>query len=93
MTPMLYSHEVESDHAQTDEFAHVSALFRHYESFTFCEPIKASKPQPELIRRMLTGPCMWNGIKRPCYLFARKFYPETLERLMFYFSNYTTLSA
>ncbi|KAB1996159.1 hypothetical protein ES319_D13G212500v1 [Gossypium barbadense] len=43
-------------------------------------------------KRMLTGPCLWNGIKRPCYLFARKFYPETLERLMFYFSNYTTLS-
>ncbi|MBA0632974.1 hypothetical protein Godav_001634 [Gossypium davidsonii] len=44
------------------------------------------------VQRMLTGPCLWNGIKRPCYLFARKFYPETLERLMFYFSNYTTLS-
>nr|KJB82748.1 hypothetical protein B456_013G212000 [Gossypium raimondii] len=43
-------------------------------------------------KRMLTGPCLWNGIKRPCYLFARKFYPQTLERLMFYFSNYTTLS-
>lgn len=26
MTHMLYSHEVESDHAQTDEFAHGSAL-------------------------------------------------------------------
>ncbi|XP_022730092.1 uncharacterized protein LOC111285109 isoform X1 [Durio zibethinus] len=26
--------------------------------------------------------CLWNGIKRPCYLFARKFYPETLDKLM-----------
>ncbi|KAK8545364.1 hypothetical protein V6N12_026200 [Hibiscus sabdariffa] len=43
-------------------------------------------------KRVLTGPCMWNGIKRPCYLFARKFYPETLKKLMFHFSNYTTQS-
>ncbi|GAV63675.1 Branch domain-containing protein [Cephalotus follicularis] len=34
--------------------------------------------------------CMWNGMMRPCYLFARKFYPETLDRLMFLFSNYAT---
>ncbi|XVE71876.1 hypothetical protein DITRI_Ditri10aG0186900 [Diplodiscus trichospermus] len=27
-------------------------------------------------------PCLWNGIRRPCYLFARKFYPETLDKLM-----------
>ncbi|KAJ7966069.1 Core-2/I-branching beta-1,6-N-acetylglucosaminyltransferase family protein [Quillaja saponaria] len=38
---------------------------------------------------MLT-PCIWNGMKRPCYLFARKFYPETLDKLMHLFSNYTT---
>ncbi|KAE8710511.1 Core-2/I-branching beta-1,6-N-acetylglucosaminyltransferase family protein isoform 3 [Hibiscus syriacus] len=43
-------------------------------------------------KRVLTGPCMWNGIKRPCYLFARKFYPETLDKLMLHFSNYTTHS-
>ncbi|KAK8520268.1 hypothetical protein V6N12_004223 [Hibiscus sabdariffa] len=43
-------------------------------------------------KRVLTGPCTWNGIKRPCYLFARKFYPETLEKLTLLFSNYTTLS-
>ncbi|KAF5748074.1 hypothetical protein HS088_TW04G00023 [Tripterygium wilfordii] len=36
-------------------------------------------------------PCLWNGMKRPCYLFARKFYPETLDRLLFLFSNYTTV--
>uniref|UniRef100_A0A2P2KHJ4 Uncharacterized protein LOC107420809 n=1 Tax=Rhizophora mucronata TaxID=61149 RepID=A0A2P2KHJ4_RHIMU len=36
-------------------------------------------------------PCLWNGMKRPCYLFARKFYPETLDRLMFIFSNHTTV--
>ncbi|XVE79961.1 hypothetical protein DITRI_Ditri14bG0099400 [Diplodiscus trichospermus] len=27
-------------------------------------------------------PCLWNGIRRPCYLFARKFSPETLDKLM-----------
>ncbi|KAL4279306.1 hypothetical protein GQ457_03G044860 [Hibiscus cannabinus] len=26
--------------------------------------------------------CVWNGIRRPCYLFARKFNPETLDKLM-----------
>ncbi|TYI79165.1 hypothetical protein E1A91_D05G003200v1 [Gossypium mustelinum] len=26
--------------------------------------------------------CLWNGVRRPCYLFARKFYPETLHKLM-----------
>ncbi|XWS70976.1 hypothetical protein CRYUN_Cryun03dG0097400 [Craigia yunnanensis] len=30
----------------------------------------------------LIEPCLWNGIRRPCYLFARKFYPETLDKLM-----------
>ncbi|KAI3955516.1 hypothetical protein MKW98_028461 [Papaver atlanticum] len=40
---------------------------------------------------VLDEPCMWNGIKRPCYLFARKFYPETLDNLMNNFSNYTTI--
>ncbi|RZC56992.1 hypothetical protein C5167_015830 [Papaver somniferum] len=35
--------------------------------------------------------CLWNGMKRPCYLFARKFYPETLENLLHIFSNYTTI--
>ncbi|KAK6942012.1 Glycosyl transferase, family 14 [Dillenia turbinata] len=36
-------------------------------------------------------PCLWNGMKRPCYLFARKFYPETSNALMQLFSNYTTV--
>ncbi|XP_052199440.1 glycosyltransferase BC10-like [Diospyros lotus] len=36
-------------------------------------------------------PCLWNGMQRPCYLFARKFLPETLDNLMLLlFSNYTT---
>ncbi|XWS70601.1 hypothetical protein CRYUN_Cryun03dG0060400 [Craigia yunnanensis] len=42
-------------------------------------------------RRVTTGPCLWNTMKRSCYLFARKFYPETLDRLMIHFSNYTTV--
>ncbi|KAK4785556.1 hypothetical protein SAY86_002245 [Trapa natans] len=36
-------------------------------------------------------PCLWNGVKRPCYLFARKFYPEALHNLLEHFSNYTTI--
>ncbi|XP_039119580.1 glycosyltransferase BC10-like [Dioscorea cayenensis subsp. rotundata] len=36
-------------------------------------------------------PCLWNGMKRPCYLFARKFYPEALDSLMHLFSNFTLI--
>ncbi|GMH03147.1 hypothetical protein Nepgr_004986 [Nepenthes gracilis] len=36
-------------------------------------------------------PCLWNGVKRPCYLFARKFLPETLDILMQIFSSYTNI--
>ncbi|KAJ3696265.1 hypothetical protein LUZ60_001642 [Juncus effusus] len=36
-------------------------------------------------------PCLWNGMKRPCYLFARKFYPEALDNLMNLFSNFTII--
>ncbi|GMH23731.1 hypothetical protein Nepgr_025574 [Nepenthes gracilis] len=36
-------------------------------------------------------PCLWNGVKQPCYLFARKFLPDTLEILMRTFSNYTNI--
>jgi hypothetical protein len=36
-------------------------------------------------------PCVWNGMKRPCYLFARKFYPEALGNLMNIFSNFTVI--
>ncbi|KAG8069947.1 hypothetical protein GUJ93_ZPchr0006g42120 [Zizania palustris] len=35
-------------------------------------------------------PCVWNGTKRPCYLFARKFYPEALNNLLKLFSGYTS---
>jgi hypothetical protein len=38
---------------------------------------------------LLQRPCLWNGLRRPCYLFARKFYPEALNNLMNLFSNYT----
>ncbi|TKW06414.1 hypothetical protein SEVIR_7G241300v4 [Setaria viridis] len=37
------------------------------------------------------NPCLWNGAKRPCYLFARKFYPESINNLMTMFSNYTLI--
>ncbi|KAM7477777.1 hypothetical protein LguiA_025990 [Lonicera macranthoides] len=36
-------------------------------------------------------PCLWNGMRRPCYLFARKFLPETLDNLMLLYSNYTKI--
>ncbi|KAE9603742.1 putative glycosyl transferase, family 14 [Lupinus albus] len=38
-------------------------------------------------KTVLFTPCMWNGSKRPCYLFARKFYPETIDKLIHLFSN------
>ena len=37
--------------------------------------------------------CLWNGVQRPCYLFARKFYPEALDNLLYIFSNYTAIWA
>ncbi|KAM5566207.1 glycosyltransferase BC10-like [Rosa sericea] len=40
-------------------------------------------------KTVLRTPCLWNGMKRPCFLFARKFYPETLGKLIHLFSNYT----
>ncbi|KAI3981199.1 hypothetical protein MKX01_016334 [Papaver californicum] len=42
-------------------------------------------------KELLVDTCMWNGMKRPCYLFARKFEPETLDNLMNNFSNYTAI--
>jgi len=36
-------------------------------------------------------PCLWNGAKRPCYLFARKFYPESINNLLTLFANYTLI--
>ncbi|KAG8656753.1 hypothetical protein MANES_03G002800v8 [Manihot esculenta] len=42
-------------------------------------------------KRVRSTPCMWNGVRRPCYLFARKFYPDTLDKLMFLLSNYSTI--
>ncbi|AES65283.1 putative glycosyl transferase, family 14 [Medicago truncatula] len=35
-------------------------------------------------------PCLWNGIQKPCYLFARKFSPDTEDNLLKLFSNYTS---
>ncbi|KAF1893780.1 hypothetical protein Lal_00002307 [Lupinus albus] len=46
-------------------------------------PHITSDPQ----KTVLFTPCMWNGSKRPCYLFARKFYPETIDKLIHLFSN------
>lgn len=35
--------------------------------------------------------CLWNGNEKPCYLFARKFLPDTLEKLLYLFPNYTRI--
>ncbi|KAK7293654.1 hypothetical protein RJT34_16526 [Clitoria ternatea] len=40
-------------------------------------------------RTVVITPCMLNGSKRSCYLFARKFFPETQDKLMQLFSNST----
>lgn len=45
----------------------------------------------EAQRQVTSRPCLWNGVRRPCYLFARKFYPETLDKLIQLFSNYTAV--
>ncbi|KZV35805.1 hypothetical protein F511_39602 [Dorcoceras hygrometricum] len=37
-----------------------------------------------------TTPCLWNGTLQPCYLFGRKFLPETLDNLIQLFPNYTS---
>lgn len=37
----------------------------------------------------MVQPPLWNGVKRPCFLAARKFQPETLDKLLHLFSNYT----
>ncbi|KAF2309691.1 hypothetical protein GH714_004601 [Hevea brasiliensis] len=42
-------------------------------------------------REVQVQPCLWNGIQRPCYLFARKFYPEAIDNLLQLFSNYKTM--
>ncbi|CAD5192264.1 unnamed protein product, partial [Musa acuminata subsp. malaccensis] len=45
-----------------------------------------------ILQKVVTvKPCLWNGMKRPCYLFARKFYPEALHNLMQLFSNDTLI--
>ncbi|CAD5192252.1 unnamed protein product, partial [Musa acuminata subsp. malaccensis] len=45
-----------------------------------------------ILQKVVTvKPCLWNGMKRLCYLFARKFYPEALHNLMQLFSNDTLI--
>ncbi|GMH06927.1 hypothetical protein Nepgr_008767 [Nepenthes gracilis] len=43
-------------------------------------------------KTVLLKPCILNGQRRACYLFARKFYPETVDKLMHLFSNYTVVN-
>ncbi|KAF1883596.1 hypothetical protein Lal_00012510 [Lupinus albus] len=41
------------------------------------------------MKSVLITPCKLNGLKRFCYLFAKKFYPETQDKSMKLFSNST----
>ncbi|XP_057424680.1 glycosyltransferase BC10-like [Lotus japonicus] len=41
-------------------------------------------------RTVVITPCILNGSRRSCYLFARKFLPETQDKLIQIYSNYTT---
>lgn len=50
------------------------------------ETIHVTSDAKKLVMRK---PCLWNGMKRPCYLFARKFYPEARDNLIHLFSNFT----
>ncbi|KAG6388994.1 hypothetical protein SASPL_150431 [Salvia splendens] len=43
------------------------------------------------LKQVQVTPCLWNGNPRPCYLFARKFLPETLDNLIQLFPNYTSI--
>eukprot|EP00256_Glycine_max_P057559 XP_014625424.1 uncharacterized protein LOC100784132 isoform X2 [Glycine max] len=40
-------------------------------------------------KEVQSWPCLWNGIQKPCYLFARKFTPETLDSLLRLLANYS----
>ncbi|KRH02813.1 hypothetical protein GLYMA_17G060300v4 [Glycine max] len=42
-----------------------------------------------ITKEVQSWPCLWNGIQKPCYLFARKFTPETLDSLLRLLANYS----
>ncbi|KAL2554135.1 Core-2/I-branching beta-1 [Forsythia ovata] len=62
------------------------ALMRNISSITDSVHVTSDERKEIQIR-----PCLWNGNRRPCYLFARKFLPETLDKLMLFFPNYTSI--
>ncbi|KAI4978097.1 hypothetical protein ZWY2020_014651 [Hordeum vulgare] len=41
-------------------------------------------------RTVTSTPCILNGRKRPCFLFARKFYPDAVNNLLKLFPSYTS---
>ncbi|XP_047081019.1 glycosyltransferase BC10-like [Lolium rigidum] len=41
-------------------------------------------------KTVTSTPCILDGTKRPCFLFARKFYPDTLNNLLELFSSDTS---
>ncbi|KAL9688073.1 hypothetical protein QQ045_032486 [Rhodiola kirilowii] len=40
---------------------------------------------------VMIRPCLWNGLRRPCFLFARKFLPDALGNMINIFNNYTRI--
>ncbi|XP_051114302.1 glycosyltransferase BC10-like [Andrographis paniculata] len=61
-------------------------LIRNISSITESVHVTSSARKEVQIR-----PCLWNGVERPCYLFARKFLPETLDVLLQLYPNYTSI--
>ncbi|EPS69106.1 hypothetical protein M569_05660 [Genlisea aurea] len=45
----------------------------------------------EEVKRTRLTPCIWKGRRRVCYLFGRKFLPETLDILLQLFPKYTSI--
>ncbi|CAL9145225.1 unnamed protein product, partial [Musa hybrid cultivar] len=68
------------------------AIFMHYKCFIIKDQPQQSCIYLFILQKVVTvKPCLWNGMKRLCYLFARKFYPEALHNLMQLFSNDTLI--
>ncbi|KAH9653788.1 Core-2/I-branching beta-1,6-N-acetylglucosaminyltransferase family protein [Citrus sinensis] len=63
-----------------------SELIKNITSVDISEHVTSDNQKKRLIQ-----PCLRNGIRRPCYLFARKFHPDTLENLLNIFSNFSTI--
>ncbi|KAG2691671.1 hypothetical protein I3760_08G018500 [Carya illinoinensis] len=71
---------------------HVDWSEANWHPKTYMAPDVTHELLKDIAKRAMVTPCSWNGKKRPCFLFARKFQPETLDKLMYIFSNHMTSS-